>query len=201
MRGCSAALLTLSLCSTAAVCAQSTPAVQTANETNVTKATTWRLYAGTNQSSTWGWTFKISGKVTLTDLGVFDHKGMGLQDSHEVGLWDGSGNLLVRVTVPQGTGGKLVGSYRYQALPSPLALKDGSTYVIGAYYGPVVASACQDHCGDYFLTDPNQTFARNIAHLNANLSGYKLGPSQLAFPSQKVAESTPGIGPNFLFTQ
>jgi hypothetical protein len=60
-----------------------------------------------------------------------------VMDAHPVDIWNNSGTLLRKTTVPSGTTGTLVGGYHYTSV-APLTLIAGQTYVIGTYFGPVV---------------------------------------------------------------
>jgi hypothetical protein len=64
-------------------------------------------------AGTFGWTFTLTGTLTVTDLGWFDFGGNGLAASHDVGIWASDGTLLVSATVPSGTTGGLIGAFRY----------------------------------------------------------------------------------------
>ena len=47
-----------------------------------------------------GWQFQVNSAVTMDGLGIFDDAVFrGLSESHQVGLWDNSGNLLASTTV------------------------------------------------------------------------------------------------------
>jgi len=72
--------------------------------------------------------------LSVTDLGAFDLGEDGLNESHQVGLWDSSNTLLGSVTVPAGTGATLIGEYRYVSLALPVALSANTTYWIGALF-------------------------------------------------------------------
>ena len=58
-----------------------------------------------NFTGTRGWAFSNGGpnSVTITAVGVWDFGGDGLANSHEVGIWGNSGNLLRSANVPAGT--------------------------------------------------------------------------------------------------
>ncbi len=59
----------------------------------------------------------------------------GLAESHQIGIWNADGTaLLASVTATAGTGGTLVGEFRYFDLAAPIKLHGGETYVIGAHY-------------------------------------------------------------------
>ena len=85
-----------------------------------------------NGPFTLGWEFTTSAKLKLDGLGVFDDSLDGLNESHDVGLWDNFGNLLASTTVGSGTSGTLIDNFRYNSI-SPLTIGAG-TYFIGALW-------------------------------------------------------------------
>lgn len=76
---------------------------------------------------TLGYKFTTSLNFTIDALGYWDD---GLQNNHQVGLWDTSGNLLTSTTV-LGTD-TLSGHFRYHAI-NTYALAPG-TYVLGGEF-------------------------------------------------------------------
>jgi hypothetical protein len=81
-----------------------------------------------------GWQFETVQSVTVTALGVYDSTGTGLIDSHQVGIWDSGGNLLMFATVPAGTAGTLQNNFWYTPIPI-FGLPAGETFTIAAFYG------------------------------------------------------------------
>lgn len=90
--------------------------------------------------TTVGWEFSTTGDLSVTSLGYFDANFDGLQASHQVGIWNSSGLLLVSATVPSGTAGTLINQFRYVAV-APIFLGAGQTFRIGGFAD---ASANQD---------------------------------------------------------
>jgi hypothetical protein len=136
------------------IVASATAAVETPNGTSLT----WRGIIGADRSAATGWSFLAGSQDLEVDaLGIFDQDGDGLEDAHPTGIWTSGGTLLAQVTVSPGTGGNLVASYRYASL-APLTLAAGQTYVLGAYFGPVV-DRCGSACGDAQLVFGTETFA------------------------------------------
>lgn len=85
-----------------------------------------------DHSGTVGLVFTVGGSnLSVTALGFQDSLDNGLTSSHEVGLWDSTGNLIASVTVPSGTSGTLSGNYRYAAI-SAVTLIANQQYTIGA---------------------------------------------------------------------
>lgn len=134
---------------------------------------------------TTGWAFTTSDSLSVTALGYLDVGGDGLNGSHDVGIFDLSGNLLVSTTVPSGTVGSLDGDYRFMAI-SPFDLAAGS-YVIG---GLNLANASDDIAFGASSFNP----APQITVDNTRL--FTFG-STLAFPTA-VGNVYPN--PNFQFT-
>ncbi len=173
--------------------AATVPAVQTANGSSVN----WRGFIGANQSASVGWSFSVGAQDQEVDaLGIYDAGQDGLEDAHAVGLWTSSGTLLAQATVPSGTAGMLVGSYRYTAI-APLTLTAGQTYVVGTYFGPV-PDQCGSACGDVLLYSGSETYASGIAFLQARQTLSIAGGGPLAFPNVNAGVPEGVFGPNFL---
>jgi hypothetical protein len=170
-------------------------AVQSANGPSYT----WRLFIGSNQSATTGWSFQVGAQnLQLEALGLFDLGGDGLDDSHPIGLWNSSGSLLSQVDLPSGTGGTLVGNYRYAPV-TPITLTAGQIYYLGAYFGPV-ADLCTTACGDAQLALSTQVYAPGITYLASRQTQSVGGAGSLAFPNLDATVGEGIFGPNALFT-
>jgi len=89
-----------------------------------------------------------SNPPTITALGFIDlnntnptvdSDGDGLLESHRVTLWlDSDGSKVTEVTVPAGTSGKLIDSFRYAAIPEgSLTLASDTAYVVSADTGGI----------------------------------------------------------------
>lgn len=74
-----------------------------------------------------GYTFDVTNPFVVQYLGYFDAGGDGLNESHEIGLYDPSGTLLSSVTVGPGSGDLLTGGFRMAAV-SPFLLAVGAGY-------------------------------------------------------------------------
>jgi PEP-CTERM motif len=84
-----------------------------------------------------GWEFDVTGTLVVDGLGVFDFGANGLSESHQVGIWNNVGTLIVSTTV---TGASTLvasadpdGDWRFASV-APTLLGPGR-YVIGAFYG------------------------------------------------------------------
>jgi hypothetical protein len=132
--------------------------------------------------------------LVVSALGFFDYLGDGLEESHEVGIFNATGNLLVSAVVPAGDTARLDDDFRYADI-SPFTLSAGETYTIAAFFA---------------------TQADTIGYLDvgdiANLQGIALNtfpvryitPSgtSLSFPTETSGASSEFIlGPNFQFLQ
>ena len=88
-------------------------------------------------NSTRGYAFNVSDPsgVFVTHLSFYDADAGGLGESHEVGLWDPLGNLMVSGVVPFGTQAPLDSSGLFRLVDVPdTFLPSGSGYVVGARY-------------------------------------------------------------------
>jgi PEP-CTERM motif len=143
--------------------------------------------------STFGYTFTVGAHpISVTQLGFWDHNLDGLGEAHPITLWDATGITVPggSTTVPSGTAGILIGSYRYESLGAPLTLAAGGSYTLGATWpGPV--------------TDPTAIIV-NSGNITA-ASGIAYGGARSAFGAMTFS-STDSIGagnymsPNFRFT-
>ena len=84
-----------------------------------------------------GWQFSVGSAITINGLGVFDVNPAGLSESHQVGIWDNSGNLLASATVTNGStlvsSASTAGDWLFANI-NPLLLGPGM-YVTSAFYG------------------------------------------------------------------
>ncbi len=88
-------------------------------------------------NETYGYEFTVGSQdISVNALGVWDPSlGVGLIDSHDVGLWDELGNLLTSVTIPSGNLSTLSASgFWYEPISGSLTLSANATYVLGAKY-------------------------------------------------------------------
>ena len=84
-----------------------------------------------NPPFTLGWEFLTNNAITVNALGFFDDSQDGLAESHDVGLWDASGNLLAQTTVASTD--ILVNQWRYSFV-APVTLAAQQDYYVGALY-------------------------------------------------------------------
>ena len=117
-------------------------------------------YTGANKyAGTVGLEFAVRGQaIEVTSLGYFDGPnsiggaiGDGLQNAHQIGIWDTSAHLVASVSVDAGS--TLVGSFRYVTLTTPLILPAGATYALGGQITTLDLGAS----GDVFRNDADAT--------------------------------------------
>jgi hypothetical protein len=77
-----------------------------------------------------GWAFSTDRAINITSLGWFDYEDNGLVDAHEVGIWDGSGNLLLSGIVGAGDADPLLAGFRYNGTLTGATLLAAGTYVV-----------------------------------------------------------------------
>jgi autotransporter-associated beta strand protein len=104
-------------------------------------------------TNVYGGYFMPGRDIVVDQLGYFDYGGDGLLSDHKVGLWyqtgNGTGRFLVDATVAAGTASTLEDGYRWIQLATPITLRAGQYYVIGAE---------QFAGGDPFLEQSTTTF-------------------------------------------
>jgi hypothetical protein len=88
-----------------------------------------------------GYNFESSSELIINALGIWDGpteteaKGLGLEESSQIGIWRVSdGVLLASTTVGAGTAGILIDEFRYIKLSSPITLDADTEYVVAAMY-------------------------------------------------------------------
>lgn len=140
-----------------------------------------------------GWEFTTSTNLYITHLGYYDYVNDGLADSHDVGIYNLSGTLLVSATVAAGTGELLLGDntlskYRYHDLPVDYLLPAG-TYRLAGVGSPSDAA----HATPFPLyTAPAITLGNSYFVFT--------GGSSLSYPTSLGGGPTePYSGPNFIF--
>jgi hypothetical protein len=138
----------------------------------------------TNGEWSLGYEFSVNSPITVTQLGFYDSGQDGLLQSHDVGIYDTSQNLLVSGTVAAGTTDPLVDYIRYTTV-APTSLG------IGVYF---IAAATDT---DNYTWDPSGLVsAPQVTWLQ---DAFVLS-SVLAFPSGGPDEHTGIFGPNFQFS-
>jgi hypothetical protein len=77
-----------------------------------------------------GWAFTSDKAINIASLGWFDYEGDGLVDSHQVGIWDASGNLQLSGIVDAGSTDPLQAGFRYTTTLTGTTLLAAGTYVV-----------------------------------------------------------------------
>ncbi len=146
---------------------------------------------GFGWSQSLGWEFEVTQPLTVTELGIWDRDGSGLNVDTEVGLWDPKGKLLATAKVPAGSSTRLVDKFRYAPI-KPCELETGGPYVIAALYTPQNReSVISSNGGIEFAS------AGPIRWLKARRA--KSEALSLPEPSKERTDELPGcFGPNFL---
>jgi hypothetical protein len=137
---------------------------------------------------TLGYSFQVNTAISVTALAVYDAGSDGLNVSHEVGIWDATGNLLASTSVAAGTVAPIRGDYRYATIPD-LPLTAGNIYYVGSVNG-------MDN--DPFMLDPSSFLpAPGITYLSRRFENSGGG---LVFPDLAGGGGNTGFfGGNFLF--
>jgi hypothetical protein len=141
--------------------------------------------ASAGNNATYGFDFVVTGTQTITSLGIFDFGSNGLINSHDVGLFDNTGNLLASTTITNGLATPVAstassGQYLARAI-GPVTLTAG-TYVLAATY-----TALDDRFGSFTSLSSTPGFAFGT-------SRFVLGTTALTFPGGSAADGVP-FGP------
>jgi len=96
------------------------------------------------EDSSHGWEFQVNAAITVTRLGLWDMDGLGLFESHDLGLYRISdGALLTSGTLSAGTVNDLVDGFRYIDTVDVL-LSTSESYVIAFHSSRV--RVCAHEC-------------------------------------------------------
>ena len=135
-----------------------------------------------------GWEFDVLQPLQIERLGYFNYgvDGSGITTSHEVGIFDSVGNLLVSTTVNPGD--PTSGLWVWKALSTPFVLAPGSGYVVAGLSGP---TDLYTYAVDSITVDPNIEYIKNR---------YQRTPSGMLINPLFTISVYPGyhwFGPNF----
>lgn len=148
----------------------------------------------TNGSWSLGFQFTTKKAVNVTSLGFYDDFQNGLTQTHDVGIFDNIGNLLVQGTVKPGD--PLDGFFRYTSVQST-ALKAGGTFFIAA----VTGSESYTFNPTGFSVNPNIAFVSSAFRFSNTLVFPGTIPGSLPTgvnSSTQNSDSNLGyFGPNF----
>jgi hypothetical protein len=139
-----------------------------------------------------GWTFNPTTDLDITALGIYDMGADGLNQAHQIGIWNEAGTLLTSTTIAAGSAATLIGDYRYDAI-SMLTLTAGQTYTIGALM------TYPD--GDLYYFAPSSVQADSRIGYRQGVRSDEVSdpsiPATLVLPTSGVNGGR--FGPNFLF--
>lgn len=136
----------------------------------------------TNNQWSLGFQFTTNKSVNVTDLGFYDDLRNDLTQTHEVGIFDNTGELLVSGTVKPKD--PLNGFFRYTSVAKPTVLQAGKTFFIAAATGTENYTL---NPTDFFV-DPNIKFVSSAFRASTTL----------IFPGATLASS--GTNPGRLIT-
>jgi hypothetical protein len=146
----------------------------------------------TGSNFTLGSSFTVGANpVRVTSLGVWDSNSDGLAASKQVGIWDSTQTLVASATVPAGTGGTLVGEFRYTPI-TPIILSANTGYTVGAFYPTGDADQLHDHLNGSNPATPT---------MSSDFSGYVARFDNAAgFSDPTGGTSGPAyVGPSFQY--
>lgn len=156
------------------------------------------------QDVTLGYSFSLTGDITVDGIGLFDFESDGLSSAHEVALWDTGMNLIIGPVIlnpgsptassePSASG---LGSYIYEAI-GPLVLGAGD-YVLGASYLP--ANGNKDpvqFMPDSISSAPNAAFGAGVFGLatgvNVVFPDMDAPNAQYFGPALRIASGGPTV--------
>ncbi|OUL27494.1 hypothetical protein BV378_09980 [Nostoc sp. RF31YmG] len=134
----------------------------------------------TNGEWSLGFKFSTNQKVTVNQLGFYDDQKNDLTQTHDVGIFNDAGQLLVSGTVKPGD--TLDGWFRYTSIAQTI-LDAGKTFFIAA------ATRSENYTWNPngFTVDPAINFINDAYQSSATL----------VFPAQGSSSVTGWFGPNF----
>ncbi len=144
--------------------------------------------AGCGAGCTLGYVFNVSSAVTIDGLGVYDAGSDGLNNTHELALWDNGGALLRSASVGAGATASDVsaseaGRYLYSDVAT-LTLNPG-TYIVGGLFEVGDTDHVVFGAGGIFSNDAGAAYAGS-AWINTGA---------LQFPTNQLGSSDRYFGP------
>lgn len=150
--------------------------------------------AGGGPNLVCGWEFKPKRDLTVTHLGIYDHRSNGLSAPHEIAIWDveNSKAPVALETALEGKTAPLAGVFRFVPVERS-ELKAGRRYAIVAHYRDTSDATVS-------MVNSAGMSVEFAAHLEIGGRRYSFPHPKMAFP----AELTPGadnasLGPTFRF--
>lgn len=148
-----------------------------------------------NGPYTLGWSFNVTSTITVTDLAVFQNNGVGLLESHPVGIWNSTGGLVVSATVTAADPCVLdqLGAQQWCEVGVSTKLTPG-TYTIGAVYNNLLDP----------LIFPGTLAGEGISNVNgANVTLIQnqfIAGGTLTDPTNTTGDTMSYFGPNFTYS-
>ena len=148
-----------------------------------------------NGPFTLGWSFDVTSPITVTSLAVYHDNGSGLLESHDVGIWNSSGGLVVSATV--NPGGPCVadqlGAQTWCTVAVQAQLLPGM-YTIGAVWNsftdPMIFPGTLATEGISTVNGPGVLFLQDAFIFGGTLTD----------PTDTTGETMAYFGPNFAYT-
>lgn len=140
-----------------------------------------------------GYVFTPLSDVVVSSLGFYDYQGDGLGESHPVGIFNNTGNLLTSAVVFSGTEKPMEDGFRYTDI-APLTLSAGQSYT--------VATLFQTNADVIGYADVSDTLVNPSITLGSVPARYILQTgTELQFPTETALLVTEMFyGPNFKLT-
>jgi hypothetical protein len=148
-----------------------------------------------NGPFTIGWSFNVTGLITVNGLAVYHDNGVGLLENHDVGIWDAFGNLVVSATVLQGDPCLVdqLGFQEWCTVGVKANLAPG-TYTIGAVWNNLLDP----------LIFPGTLAGEGIANVNGPsvvfLQNEFVAGGVLTDPTNTTGDLMSYFGPNFTYS-
>lgn len=113
------------------LCAASIALLAAGSASASTIALQWSNSGSSGSSSfTRGWGFSTNTAINISSIGWFDFGNDGLATSHQVGIWNTSGELLMSGNVAAGTLDPLLAGFRYSSALTGTTMLMAGTYVV-----------------------------------------------------------------------
>jgi len=148
-----------------------------------------------NGPFTLGWSFDVLNPINVTSLAVYHDNGAALLESHEVGIWDAAGNLMVSATVAAGGCAGVadqLGNQTWCTVGASTTLAPG-TYTIGAVWNSLLDN----------MIFPGTLSGEGISNVNGPGVSFiqnEFVAGGFADPTNTTGETEAYFGPNFSYT-
>lgn len=142
-----------------------------------------------NGPFTLGWSFNVTSTITVDELAVFHDNGIPLLESHDVGIWNAAGVLLVSATVPAGPCDNeldQLGLQEWCSVAAAAVLTPG-TYTIGATWNSLLDPMIFPGNPGLNVNGPNVGFIQNQYIAGGGLTD----------PTNTTGDLNSYFGPNF----